>query len=281
MTTTPQKHPMFKYLNEENLPSIFCPGCGCGQIMDYMLYALDELEYDMNKVVMIGGVGCTSRIPAYIKSDGIHGAHGRTLAWASGIRLTNPELKIIILTGDGDLGAIGGNHFIQGARRNLDVTVIVNNNRAYGMTGGQMGPTTRIGDTLTTSPHGHVENEFDLCKLAEAAGATYVSRWTTAHPGPAIRAIKGAIEHKGFSLIEMMGQCITYYGRYALGIREPADHYKWLKENSVLKSKAADMPPEELVGKMIVGNFVKTTKPTLIDRYLEMEAAIRKKQSGE
>ncbi len=278
MTTKPHVHPNFKFLRTENLPTIFCPGCGCGQIMDFMLYALDELNYDMDKVVLIGGVGCNARIPAYIKADGIHGAHGRTLAWATGIRLTNPELKIIVLTGDGDLGAIGGNHVIQAARRNLDVTVIVNNNRTYGMTGGQVGPTSMVDDKLTTSPHGNIENEFDLCKLAEGAGATYISRWTTAQPNPATRAIKGAIEHKGFSIVEMMGQCITYYGRYALGFRDPVDHYKWLKDTYVLKSKAEKMTPEELEGKTVIGNFLNITKPTLMDRYYELEAKIRNKQ---
>ena len=278
MTITTPTHPNLKFMREEALPSIFCPGCGCGQIMSYLLFAFNELNMDMNKVVLIGGVGCNARIPAYINTEAIHGAHGRTLAWATGIRLTNPELTVIILTGDGDLAAIGGNHFIQAARRNLDVTVIVNNNQAYGMTGGQVGPTSVVGATLTTTPHGNLEDPFDLYKLAEAAGATYISRWTTAHPGPAIRAIKGAIEHKGFALVEMMAQCITYYGRYVLGFRDPLDHYKWLKENSVLRNQAEKMTPKELEGKIIVGNFVQQRRPTLIERYLEMEATVHKKQ---
>ena len=197
---------------------MFCPGCACGQIMNNFIYAIDELGLDPKQIVTIGGVGCTARIPAYIKTDAIHGIHGRTLGFATGVKLANPELKVVILTGDGDAAAIGGNHLIQAARRNLDVTMIVNNNGSYAMTGGQVSPVTPTGATTTTTTLGNLESPFDLCKLVEAAGGTYISRWTTAHSAQLIKAIKEGIQHKGFSFIEVVGQCPTIYGRYCLGL---------------------------------------------------------------
>lgn len=271
------EHPNMKYLRKGSTPHMFCPGCACGQILNNFLYAIDELEVNPDKIVTIGGVGCTARIPAYLDMDAIHGIHGRTLGFATGVKLANPELNVVIITGDGDVAAIGGNHLIQAARRNLNVTLIVNNNGSYAMTGGQVSPVTPTGATTTTTTRGNLESPFDLCKLVEAAGGTYISRWTAAHTAQLTNAIKNGIIHKGFSFIEVVGQCPTIYGRYCLGLREPVDNLNWYKNNSVLKSQAEKMSEEELLGKIIVGNFVKKEKPTLNDRYESLARKIHGK----
>jgi 2-oxoglutarate ferredoxin oxidoreductase subunit beta len=272
------EHPNLKYLRKGAAPHMFCPGCACGQILNYFVYAIDELGLDPDKIVTIGGVGCTARIPAYLNTDAIHGIHGRTLGFATGVKLTNPELKVIIMTGDGDVAAIGGNHLIQAARRNLDVTLIVNNNGSYAMTGGQVSPVTPTGATTTTTTRGNLETPFDLCKLVEAAGGTYISRWTTAHSAQLINAIKEGIRHKGFSFIEVVGQCPTIFGRYCLGLREPVENLNWLKNNSIPKSQAEKMKTDELEGKIIIGNFVKKEVPTLDDRYKTLESKVQSRR---
>ena len=269
------EHPNLKYLRKGAAPHMFCPGCACGQILNYFLYAIDELGLDPDKIVTIGGVGCTARIPAYLNTDAIHGIHGRTLGFATGVKLANPELTVVIMTGDGDVAAIGGNHLIQAARRNLDVTLIVNNNGSYAMTGGQVSPVTPTGATTTTTTRGNLETPFDLCKLVEAAGGTYISRWTTAHSAQLINAIKEGIRHRGFSFIEVVGQCPTIFGRYCLGLREPVDNLNWLKNNSIPKSQAEKMKTDELEGKIIIGNFVKKEVPTLNDRYKTLESKVQ------
>ena len=173
------QHPLKEYLRVDRMPHIFCPGCGCGQIMNVMLKAIDELRLDINKIAFIGGVGCNSRQVCWINAYAMHGLHGRAFAWATGVQLSAPDLKVIVLTGDGDCAAIGGNHFIHAARRNIDMTVVVCNNFNYGMTGGQFAPTTPLGVRTTTTPFGSFENPFDLCELAKVAGATCISRWSS------------------------------------------------------------------------------------------------------
>ncbi|MEM3703051.1 MAG: thiamine pyrophosphate-dependent enzyme [Candidatus Bathyarchaeia archaeon] len=269
-----KEHPNIKFLRKGVLPHGFCPGCGCGQILNYFLYAVDELKLDVDNMALVTGVGCSARIPVYIDAYVIHGVHGRTFPISTGIKLANPNVNVVVFTGDGDCAAIGANHFIQAARRNLDVTVILVNNGIYGMTGGQVAPTTPSAVRTSTTPYGNIERIFDLCKLAETAGATYVCRWTTAHSRSLINAIKKGLEHKGFALIEIVSQCPTYFGRYALGFTEPERHLNWLRENSVTKEKASKMSPEELRGKIVVGEFVEKREPTLIEKYLEVERKI-------
>ncbi len=254
-------NPLRKYTREDKLPHFFCAGCGCGQIFNYFLRAVDELGLDLEKMVTIGGVGCTARIPVYMKTDTLHGIHGRTLAWASGIKLHKPETPIVIFAGDGDLASIGGNHFIHAARRNLDVTVIVANNLNFAMTGGQVAPTTPYDSITMTTPYGSSEPDFDICKLAEAAGATYVSRWTANKPIQATKAIKDALSHKGFSLLEIVSQCPTHFGRYALKTGNPTKVVEWIEENSITLPKAENLTEEEKEGKFILGEFVNKEKP--------------------
>jgi len=269
------EHPNIRRLKHGVLPHMFCPGCAAGQITNYFIYAVDQLGLDWDKLVAIGGVGCMSRAPAYLNANAIHGIHGRNLPFATGIKLTNPELTVVILMGDGGTAAIGGNHLIQAARRNLDVTVIVNNNGSYAMTGGQVSPMTPSGATTTTTTRGNLERPFDLCKLVEAAGGTYISRWTSAHPVQLINSIKKGIRHRGFSFIEVVGQCPTQYGRYVLGLRDPVSNLRWLKENSVTVKQAEGMASEDMEEKILVGDFVEKELPTLEDRYLEMERRMR------
>lgn len=254
-------NPLRNYVREGGLPHFFCPGCGSAQVMNFFIRAVDEANFDLIKMVGIGGVGCTARIPVYLNIDALHGIHGRTLPWATGIKLTNPDLKVVIFAGDGDAAAIGGNHLIQAARRNLDVTMIVVNNLNYGMTGGQVAPTTHPNLRTVTTPYGNPEPSFDLKKLVIGAGATFVSRWSTNKPRQTIEAIKKALAHKGFSFIEVISQCPTGFGRKAINSGDAVEGIKWIENNSVSKKAASDLPEEELEDKFILGNFKQINAP--------------------
>ena len=188
-----KEHPLWKYLRPNALPHFFCPGCGAAQVLNFFLKAADETQLDFDNFVGIGGVGCAARIPVYMNIESLHGVHGRTIPWATGIKLHKPELKVVIFAGDGDATAIGGGHLIHACRRNLDVVMIVVNNLTFGMTGGQMAPTTPKNVKSATTPYGNVEEPFDICELAKTAGATYVARWTTDKPKKAKDAIKEAL----------------------------------------------------------------------------------------
>lgn len=254
-------NPLRKYLRKDSLPHFFCSGCGAAQVLTYFLNAADDLGLDFDKLVAIGGVGCAARIPVYLHAEALHGVHGRTLPWATGIKLHNPELEVVIFSGDGDAAAIGGNHLIQAARRNLNVTMIVVNNLTFAMTGGQVAPTTFQGMRTITTPYGNPERPFDLCDLSMAAGATYVARWTTNQPRRAINALKRAIQHKGFALVEIITQCPTFYGRRAIGTGDPVDGVQWIDEHSVTIRQAGDLSEEERVGKFVLGTFVEKQAP--------------------
>jgi len=259
------RHPMLDYINEEGpsgkrFPHILCPGCGAGQVLNYTLHAVDDLikETGAKKedFVFISGVGCSSRLTShYLDFDSGWTLHGRSLAIATGVLLANPELKIIIFTGDGDAAAIGGNHFIHAFRRNMDVTVLCVNNGLYGMTGGQVAPTTQPYKSTPTTPYGNIEDAFDLCKLAEAAGASYISRWTTAHPIQTIKAIKKGITNKGASFIEILSQCPVHEHQ------TPVEMINALKEMTVSVHKSKDS------NKIPVGEFHFSPRPTWTDRY--------------
>ncbi len=254
-------NPLRKYIRNGKLPHFFCPGCGCGQVLSYFLKAVDELCFDLNKIVTIGGVGCTARIPIYLNTVTLHGVHGRTLAWATGIKMHKPELKVVIFAGDGDLASIGGNHFIQAARRNLDVMVIMVNNMNYAMTGGQVAPTTPENAVTMTTPYGSREVPMDVCDVARAAGATYISRWTTNMPNQTVKSLKNALKHKGFSLIEIVSQCPTHFGRYALKNGNPGVLLDWIKNNTISAAKARQLNSGEKLDKFIVGEFVNMRRP--------------------
>lgn len=254
-------NPNRRFLRPEKLPHFFCSGCGCGQVLNYFCQAMDALDMKPEEMLTIGGVGCTARIPVYLKSDTFHGVHGRTLAWATGVKMHKPELPVVIFAGDGDLTSIGGNHFIHAARRNLDVTVIMVNNLNFAMTGGQVAPTTPEGSRTMTTPYGSAEPRFDVCELAKAAGATHVERWTTSRPNQCVAAIKRALQHKGFSLIEIVSQCPTHFGRYALKTGDPQAVLEWIHKYTYTDADAKKLAPEELEGKLRCGEFVRIEKP--------------------
>ena len=250
------------YLRDKSLPHFFCPGCGAAQVMNYFVRAAETVDLNFDRLVAIGGVGCTARIPVYLDADALHGIHGRTLAWATGMKLHNPDLKVVIFAGDGDIAAIGGNHLIHAARRNLDVTVIVVNNLNFGMTGGQAAPTTPSNLKTMTTPYGNVEPPFDLCQLAETAGATFVSRWTTATARQGIRALEGALKHEGFSFVEFVSQCPTNFGRRALRSGDPVEGVRWITDHSVTRSDSRDSKDEASEDALFVlGDFVDTRRP--------------------
>ena len=253
-------NPNRRFLRPDKLPHFFCSGCGCGQVLNSYTQALDELRLDPGRMVHIAGVGCTARIPVYLKTDLFHGVHGRTLGWATGVKLMLPDTPVVIFAGDGDAASIGGNHLIHAARRNLDVTMIVVNNLNYAMTGGQVAPTTPEHLRTMTTPYGNAEPRFDLCVLAAAAGATHVERWSTAKPVQCKKAMMRALQHKGFSLIEIVSQCPTHFGRYALGTGDPNKVLSWIKENTY-DSNAAAMAPEEREEKLRLGTFVLVERP--------------------
>ena len=196
-----------KYLRQDLLPTIFCPGCGNGQVLHYVIRAIDDLKIAQDNLVFVSGIGCSSRLPAYLEAYGIHTTHGRAIAFATGIKVTNPELNIIVFTGDGDIAAIGLNHFLQAVRRNISITIICINNENYGMTGGQVSPTMSRGEYSKTTPYKNIENSFNLSFLARAAGAVYVARWTTAHSIEVIKSIKKGLQKRGVAFIEILSQC--------------------------------------------------------------------------
>jgi 2-oxoglutarate/2-oxoacid ferredoxin oxidoreductase subunit beta len=262
---------MLKYLKEEGaagprLPLILCPGCGAGQVLNYALHAVDAVirEDCLRKedFVFISGIGCSSRLTShYLNFDSAWTLHGRALAVATGALLANPRLKIIVFTGDGDAAAIGGNHLIHTCRRNLDVTILCVNNGLYGMTGGQVAPTTPFGVRTATTPYGNVEDEFDLCRLAQTAGATFVARWSTAHPFQAIKAIQKGIRKKGTAFIEILSQCPVHLKQ------SPAEMFLQLKKSTVPLKKAAGGEG----GKGIpVGEFCDIEKLDWITRYQDI-----------
>jgi 2-oxoglutarate ferredoxin oxidoreductase subunit beta len=239
------------------MPHIWCPGCGHGIIMNALLRSIADLKLPKEKVCIASGIGCSSRMPGYIDACTLHTAHGRSLAFATGVKMANPEMTIVDVMGDGDCTAIGGNHFIHACRRNIGITAIVMNNNIYGMTGGQASPTTPEGAFAATAPYGAIDPTFDVCQLAIGAGATYVARVTVAQPALCEQFIKKAIEHqkKGFAVLEIVSYCHTQFGRKNKRSR-PMDNFNWLKDHTVMKAQADKMTPEELQGKIIVGEFL-------------------------
>jgi len=223
---------ILKYFREETLPHIWCPGCGNGIILRDFAVALENLNYQRDEVVIVSGIGCSSRAVGYLNFDTVHTIHGRALPFATGIKLANPNLKVFVIMGDGDAVAIGGNHLIHACRRNIDLTAIIFNNNIYGMTGGQFSPLTPYGKKATTAPYGMIEQSFDICRLAEAAGATYVSRATTYHNKLLTRLIEEGAQNSGFSLIEAITHCPTSYGMRN-GFSTPTEMVRWQKDNAV------------------------------------------------
>lgn len=244
-----------KYLRPEVFPTPFCAGCGHGILMGAILRAIDELGLDFNKMVFVSGIGCAAWIPSpHFAADTLHTLHGRPVAYATGVKLFNPELKVMVISGDGDLASIGGNHLIHAARRNIELTVICANNSIYGMTGGQVSPTTPQNAKTMTTAKGNPELPFDLCRLTKACGAQFVTRYTVFHIRPLINAIKKSLTTKGFSFIDVVSPCPTHFGRRN---KQPTlyDMLTDLKNRSVRYETAKNLKRSELIDKIVIGEF--------------------------
>lgn len=264
-----RENPYLRYLRRERLPHIFCAGCGNGIVLNSFFKGMEMAGIDFDNIAMVSGIGCSSRIPGYVNCDSLHTTHGRPISFATGLKLGNPSLDVVVFTGDGDAAAIGGNHLIHGARRNIDMTVICINNSIYGMTGGQISPTSPEGSYGSTAPYGALEDPFDLAELVTAAGASYVARWTTAHPLQLANSIKKGLKNRGFSFIEAISQCPTYFGRKNR-MRSPVEMMRFMKENSLNRRKALKMEADEVEGKIIVGEFANRPQPELCEKICSM-----------
>ena len=252
------------YLREEIMPHKFCVGCGCGTVLNVFTNAIDGLGLDPKKMVCVSGIGCSSWIPSpYFKADTLHTTHGRPIAFATGVKIMRPDLTVIVIAGDGDVAGIGGNHLIHAARRNIDLTVFMVNNMIYGMTGGQVAPTTPVGVKTTTTPYGNVERPFKVADLVATAGASFVARWTTYHVLPLKKSMQAAIEKKGFSFVEIISQCPDYYGR-RIGLRSGVDFLKIFKEKSVRVERTGKMTKEELEDRIIIGKLLDDSRPEYV-----------------
>ena len=262
-------NPVEQYLRTERIPHIWCPGCGIGTTVNCFARAIDKCGIERDKMAIVSGIGCTGRVAGYLDFDSFHTTHGRAIPFATGLKLANPELKVVLYSGDGDLIAIGGNHFIHAARRNIDITVICVNNFNYAMTGGQVAPTTPIGAVGTTAPYGVVERSFNLPFLAESSGAAYVARWTAYHVRQLTKSMAEAINKKGFSFIEIITPCPTLYERRnRLG--DGLARMQWYKEHSIIKNGAATRECDiEFQNEIVCGKFIDKDLPS----YLEMRNA--------
>jgi len=253
------------FLRMERMPHIWCPGCGIGTTVNCFAHALETSGLDLTKVSVVSGIGCTGRVAGYVNLDSFHTTHGRAIPFATGLKLANPGLKVVVYSGDGDLTAIGGNHFIHAARRNVDMTVILVNNFIYGMTGGQVAPTTPLTATASTTPYGNYEQSFNLPYLAESCGAVYVARWTAFHVRYLTKSIKEALAKRGFSFIEVLAPCPTLYSRRnKLG--DGLDQMTYFRDSSEIRNGADTKTiPLEFQGKIVVGKFVDKERPTYLD----------------
>jgi 2-oxoglutarate ferredoxin oxidoreductase subunit beta len=257
------ENPVERYLRADRMPHIWCPGCGIGTTVNCFARAIDESGIDLDRLAIVSGIGCTGRVAGYTHLDSFHTTHGRAIPFATGLKLADPNLKVVVYSGDGDLIAIGGNHFIHAARRNVDMTVICVNNLTYGMTGGQVGPTTPEEAFTTTSPYGNYEEAFNLPYLAESSGAVYVARWTVYHVTQLKKSMREALGKKGFTFIEILSPCPTLYGRRNRR-GDGLDELKDYKKRSVI-SNGADTKEVGMSfdGQIVVGKFVDRERPTL------------------
>ena len=266
------RHPLDALLRTERLPHIWCPGCGLGTSLTCFLSALRKSELNLEKTAVVSGIGCTGRVAGYVKLDSFHTTHGRAIPFATGLKLGNPELNVIVFSGDGDLVTIGGNHFIHAARRNVDLTVICINNFNYGMTGGQAGATTPVGGITTTSPYGNYEYPFNVSGLAASSGAVYVARWTVLHARRLERAMVEALLKPGFSLVEVISPCPTGFGRRHKQ-REGLDTLRYYREHSVIDHDTdLDQAGIGLGSSFVEGNFANIDKSTFLEQRSECMA---------
>jgi 2-oxoglutarate ferredoxin oxidoreductase subunit beta len=265
-----------KYLrHDKKFPHVWCPGCGIGIMLGALIRAIDRIGFEKDEVVLVSGIGCSGRLPVYVDFNTLHTTHGRALTFATGVKLAKPSLKVIAIMGDGDAVAIGGNHFIHAARRNIDVTSIILNNSIYGMTGGQSSPTTPYGMRSSTTVYSNIEQSFKISELAVTAGAVFVGRGTVYHARLLDSLIEKAILKPGFSVVEVIAHCHTQYGRQnRLGTA--VEMMEWQRDHAVTVGKAVTMRPEELQDKIVIGMLVDKRLPVYQDEY----ERIREKAKG-
>ncbi|MBQ2959823.1 MAG: 2-oxoacid:ferredoxin oxidoreductase subunit beta [Oscillospiraceae bacterium] len=277
---------IYNYMRIDHLPHIWCAGCGNGVLTHDVVRAIDSLCNDPDrpipreKVVIVSGIGCSSRAAGYLDFNSMHTTHGRAIAFASGIKIANPELTVVVITGDGDCAAIGGNHLIHACRRNIDLTVVVFNNEIYGMTGGQYSPTTPRGDKGTTAVYGVVDRPFDIAALAAGAGASFTARGDVYHVKETTELIRQGIRHKGFSLIDCRSVCPTYYGRKNKK-GDAVQMLKWQKENGLPMKQYRALPPEQRADKYALGILSRNEYPEYTEEYqkiIEMAMAEKGKE---
>jgi len=267
------ENPIAPFLRGERMPSIWCPGCGIGTTVNCFTRALTECGLDLDKVAIVSGIGCTGRVAGYLNLDSFHTTHGRAIPFATGLKLASPETNVVVYSGDGDLTAIGGNHFIHAARRNMDLLVVCVNNLTYGMTGGQITPTTPETAIASTAPYGAFEHPFSLPFLADSCGAVYVARWTTYHVRHVAKAMREAMNKRGFKFIEIISPCPTLYGRRnRLG--DGLEAMKYYKEKSVIKH-GADTRELDIgfQGEIVCGKFIDRDRETWLEAYNRQHSA--------
>ena len=268
------EHPFRKYMRSHITRTTNCPGCGNGIVTQAILRAIEELGMDMDDFIFVSGIGCAAWIPSPLfAADTLHTTHGRPIAFATGVKLSLPEKNVFVVSGDGDLAAIGGNHLIHAARRNINLTVVLVNNGIYGMTGGQTAPTTPRGVATITSPYGSLEHAFDISRMVAAAGAPYVARWTTYHPRQMTRSIKKAIQKKDFALVESISQCPVQFGK-AAKLGKAVDMLKYYKNNSIGIKRARSLDEQALKGKIVVGEFVDMEKAELTSELARLKEEV-------
>jgi len=255
-----------QYLRKDKFPHIWCAGCGDGIVLKAIIRAIDNLGWQKDNIAMVSGIGCSSRTPGYVDFNTLHTTHGRAIPFATGLKMVRPELNVIVITGDGDATAIGGNHLIHAARRNINLTVVLYNNNIYGMTGGQVSPTTPIGDFATTAPFGGIENTFNISELTKAAGASFVARSTVYHANLLMKLLEKAFRKNGFSLVEVMSPCPTAYGKINKK-GKPLDMVLDQKHQAVRIEQSKKMSPEELQNRIIIGTLIDRELPEYVNTY--------------
>ena len=266
MKNIPQKV-IHQYLrHRKKFPHLWCSGCGNGTILGDLLRAIYNLGIKKDDIAMVSGIGCSSRMPVYVDFNTLHSTHGRAIAFATGLKFAKPEMYVIVITGDGDAAAIGGNHLIHAARRNIDLTVIIINNNIYGMTGGQCSPTTPMGKIATTAPYGSIEQNFDLCELARCAGASFVARTTAYHTIEAREIFEKAILKKGCSIVEVISQCPISYGKLN-NFGSAVKMLEWQRDNTIPIRAISKLPAEKIKGKIVRGIIHDADKPEFTEEY--------------
>jgi len=266
-----------KYLrHHKKFPHVWCSGCGNGIVLGALIRAIERLDLEKDEIVLASGIGCSGRMPTYVDFNTVHTTHGRALTFATGIKLAKPSLNVIAVMGDGDATAIGGNHFIHAARRNLDLTAIIINNQIYGMTGGQASPTTPYGANSTTSSFTNIEHAFSIAELAVAAGASFVARGTVYHAAQLDKLIEKGIRKNGFSVVEIMSNCHVQFGRLNK-MGDPVTMLNWFKEHAVSKDTGSSMPPDSLDDNFTIGILADVDKPDYIAEYQKIRQMAQRK----